>query len=133
MRMRLLAIWRKPTWIHLLALPDFLRVAEIAIEKDDLFGIFNVCDDQPMLLQDFLDGMAAHWGFKAPWRFPAFMFYWAAILCEAFAITFRTNTPLNRDIVAMGMTSVVADTSRMKNQISATLLFPTFKQGLTIL
>jgi nucleoside-diphosphate-sugar epimerase len=133
MRMRLFAIWRTPTWVHLLALPDFLRIVEIGIEKTDLCGIFNVCDDKPMLLQDFLDEIAAHWGFKAPLRLPAFVFYWTAILCETFATIFHTNTPLTRDIVTMGMTSVVADTSRMKNEISATLLFPTLKQGLSII
>ena len=86
-----------------------------------------------MLLQDFLDEIAAHWGVKAPLRLPAFVFYWTAILCETFATIFHTNTPLTRDIVTMGMTSVVADTSRMKNEISATLLFPTLKQGLSII
>jgi len=133
MRIRLLAIWRTPTWVHLLALPDFLRVVELGIEKDDLCGIFNVCDDKPMLLQDFLDEIAVHWGFKAPPRLPESVFYWTAMLCETFATIFHTNTPLTRDIVTMGMTSVVADTSRMKKKISATLLFPTLKQGLAII
>ena len=133
MRRRLLAIWCTPTWVHLLALPDFLRVVKIGIEKEELSGIFNICDDKPMLLQDFLDEIATHWGFKAPLRLPAFVFYWTAVLCEAFATIFHTRTPLTRDIVTMGMTSVVADTSRMKNEISATLLFPTLKQGLAII
>jgi hypothetical protein len=33
----------------------------------------------------------------------------------------------------MGMTSVVADTSRMKREISDTLLYPTLRQGLKVM
>jgi len=51
MRRRLMATWRKPTWIHLLALSDFLRIIRIVIEEDNLFGIYNLGDDQPMLVQ----------------------------------------------------------------------------------
>jgi hypothetical protein len=54
------------------------------------------------------------------------------MLCETFATIFRTGTFLTRDIVAMGMTSVVADTTRMKNEIVSELMFPTLREGLTI-
>jgi nucleoside-diphosphate-sugar epimerase len=129
----LFAVWRKPTWVHLLALPDFVRIVEIGIEKDNLSGIYNLCDDQPITLQEFLDEIARHWGFKKPRRLPCFSFYLAAMLCETFATIFRTGTPLTRDIVAMGMTSVVADTTRMKNEIVSDLMFPTLRDGLTII
>jgi nucleoside-diphosphate-sugar epimerase len=129
----LFAIWRKPTWLHLLALPDFVRIVEIGIEKDNLSGIYNVCDDQPIILQEVLDEIARHWGFRKPWRLPGPSFYLAALLCETFATVFRTSTPLTRDIVAMGMTSVVADTTRMKKEIVSELMFPTLKEGLTII
>jgi nucleoside-diphosphate-sugar epimerase len=128
----LFAVWRKPTWVHLLALPDFVRIVEMGIEKDNLSGIYNLCDDQPITLQEFLDEIARHWGFKKPRRLPSFSFYLAAMLCETFATIFRTGTPLTRDIVAMGMTSVVADTTRMKNEIVSELMFPTLREGLTI-
>ncbi|MGH7887304.1 MAG: NAD-dependent epimerase/dehydratase family protein, partial [Candidatus Binatia bacterium] len=133
MRRRLMAIWRKPTWIHLLALADFLNIIQIAIEKANLFGIYNLCDDQPMLLQEFLDRLADHWQYPKPIRLPESAFLASAYLCEAFAALFRTATPLNRDIVQMGMTSVVADTSRMKQEIVAELLCPTLDKGMALI
>src|SRR5262247_4271676 len=62
MSKRLLAVWREPTWIDLLALPDFLDLVRTAIENQHLFGIYNLCDDQPLLVQNFLDRLAVHWG-----------------------------------------------------------------------
>lgn len=132
MSKRLLAIWKKPTWVHLLALPDFIKIVEIGIENNDLSGIYNLCDDQPMTLQAFLDEIARHWGFKIPMRLPFFVFEITAVLCETFASIFRTNTPLTRDIIEMARTSVVADTTRMKKEIVPKLLFPTLKEGLAI-
>jgi len=133
MRRRLMATWRKPTWIHLLALPDFLRIVHIAIEQENLLGIYNLGDDRPMLLQEFLDRLAEHWHYPKPIRLPESAFHAAAYLCETFAAVFRTATPLNRDIVQMGMTSVVADTSRMKREIVAELLYPTLDEGMTLI
>ena len=133
MRRRLMAIWLKPTWVHLLTLADFLNIIQIAIEKANLFGIYNLCDDQPMLLQEFLDRLADHWQYPKPIRLPESAFFASAYLCEAFAALFRTATPLNRDIVQMGMTSVVADTSRMKQEIVAELNYPTLEQGMALI
>lgn len=132
MRWRLFAVWRKPTWVHLLALPDFLKIVEIAIEANHLAGIYNICDDQPILLQEFLDRLAAHWGYAKPRRLPAVAFYAAAALSEAFATIFHTSAPLTGEIVRMAMTSVVADTSRMKREIAPTLRYPTLFHGLPI-
>lgn len=131
MRYGVFAVWRNPTWVHLLALPDFLRSVEIAIERDSLSGIYNLCDDHPITLQEFLDALAAHWGYRKPRRLPAFCFHGAAAFCELLATIFRTRTPLTRDMIHMGMTSVVADTTRMKRDISKTLLHPSFRSGLT--
>jgi len=133
MRWRLMAIWRQPTWVHLLALPDFLKIVQLAIEKENLAGIYNLCDDQPMLLQEFLDRLALQWGYPKPWRLPQVCFRAGAALCESLAALFHTATPLTRDIIEMGMTSVVADTSRMKKEIVADLLHPTFREGVAIL
>jgi len=63
---------------------------------------------------------------------PESAFYAAACLCETFAGVFHTAAPLNRDIVQMGMTSVVADTSRMKREIVAELIYPTFDKGIAL-
>ena len=133
MRRRLMAIWRKPTWVHLLALPDFLNIIRIAIEKDNLFGIYNLCDDEPILLQEFLDRLADHWHYPKAIRLPESAFHAAACFCETVAAVFHTATPLNRDIIQMGMTSVVADTSRMKREIISILIYPTLQEGLPIL
>ena len=132
MRKRILAVWLKPTWVHLLALPDFLTLVERSIERDNLSGIYNLCDDRPLLIQEFLDRLAAHWGYRKPRRLPAFAFYWAASLWETCAIFLHTSTPLTRDIVDMAMTSVVADTARMKQELMPQLAYPTVDQGLTI-
>jgi NAD dependent epimerase/dehydratase family enzyme len=133
MRRNLFAIWHRPTWLHLLSLPDFLRIVEIGIERNNLSGIYNLCDDEPMLLQDFLDALANHWGYKTPWRIPAWTFYLAAIVSETFSRIFITSTPLTRDIVTMGMTSVVADNSRMKKELVQQLLYPSFREGIILL
>ena len=58
LRHRLLAVWREPTWEHLLALPDFLTCVTRAIDGDHVSGIYNVADDQPVTLQEFLDTIA---------------------------------------------------------------------------
>jgi nucleoside-diphosphate-sugar epimerase len=132
MRKRLMAIWRKPTWIHLLALPDFLNIVGIAIERD-VSGIYNVCDDGPLLLQDVLDRLAIHWGYPKPHRLPVFVFYIAAFVCESFATVFRTAAPVTRDVIRMGMTSVVADTRCTKRDLTAKLIYPTLAEGLKTL
>jgi nucleoside-diphosphate-sugar epimerase len=133
MRYKLLPIWSKPTWIHLLALPDFLRTVEIAVERAGLHGVYNICDDCPVLLQEFLDTLAIHWGHTRPYRLPAISFKVAATVCEFLATLFRTGTPLTRDMISMAMTSVIADTSRMKNELQQDLRYPSFKEGLSIL
>ena len=68
LRHRLLAVWKEPTWNHLLALPDFLTCVKRAIEQENISGIYNIADDQPLTLQEFLDSAAVHWGFRKPWR-----------------------------------------------------------------
>jgi NAD dependent epimerase/dehydratase family enzyme len=133
MRRRLMAIWSIPTWVHLLALPDFLNIVRIAIENEHLSGIYNLCDDEPLLLRDFLNRLAEHWNYSKLWHMPSWTFYATAVLCETLATVFHTATPLTRDIVRMGMTSVVADTSRMKSEIVADLMYPTLAHGLAIL
>lgn len=132
-RRRLLAVWSTPTWIHLIALPDFNRCIQATIERDGAWGIYNVGDDQPLTLQAFLDTAAMHWGFHKPWRCPRWSFYAAALCCEAFAGIFGTAAPITRDFIRIGMASYASDTSRMKQELLSTLTYPTLTSGLGLL
>jgi nucleoside-diphosphate-sugar epimerase len=133
MRRRLMAVWRRPTWIHLLALPDFLRCVVAAVEKPGIRGIYNLGDDEPLTLQEFLDTLARHWGYAAPWRFPEWTFYAAATAVEMYAAAFRTAAPLTRDFIRIGMASYWGDTARMKAELAAELAYPTLREGLSLL
>lgn len=133
LRHRLLAVWRQPTWYHLLALPDFLTCVIAAVEEQSVSGIYNLGDDQPLLLQEVLDTFAAHWGFRQPWRLPRWSFFAAAWCCETFAQIFRTSAPLTQDFITIGMVSHVSDTSRMKRELLPRCAFPTLTDGLVLL
>ncbi len=133
LRHRLMAIWKKPTWAHLIALPDFLSALQSVIENQTASGIYQICDDYPITLQDFLDRLADHFGFPRPWRLPAPIFYIAGLSVEVAALILSRSAPLNRDIVRAGMTSCVADTSRMKRELLPTLAYPTIQQGISLL
>ena len=133
LRHRLMAVWKKPTWAHLIALPDFLAALQYAIEGENVRGVYQVCDDAPLTLQDFLDKLADHYGYPRAWRLPCWMFHPAGIGCETAAIILRTAAPLNRDIVKAGMTSCVADNSRMKRELLPTLAYPSIAEGIRLL
>jgi nucleoside-diphosphate-sugar epimerase len=130
---RLLAVWRKPTWVHLIALPDFLTALQAAIENENVSGIYQICDDQPLTLQEFLNRMAEHYGYPAPWRLPGWMFQVAAVTAELASLIFRSATLLNRDILKAGMTSSVAYTKRMKCELLPVLAYPTLREGIKLL
>jgi nucleoside-diphosphate-sugar epimerase len=133
LRHHLLAVWRKPTWAHLIALPDFLVALQAAIELESASGIYQICDDCPITIQDFLDRLADHYQCPRPWRLPAWMFRLAGVSCEAASLLFHIPALLNRDIVSAGMTSCVADTSRMRRELLPVLAYPNIEQGLTLL
>jgi nucleoside-diphosphate-sugar epimerase len=133
LRHHLMAIWKRPTWAHLIALPDFLAALQAAIEDEGARGIYQVCDDAPLTLQDLLDRLADHWGYARPWRMPAWAFHAAGLACEAAALFLRTPAPLNRDIVRAGMTSCVADNSRMKRELLPALAYPSINEGIRLL
>ena len=133
LRHRLMAVWREPTWEHLVALPDFLKATTAAIEGVNVSGIYNVADDEPVTLQEFLDTIAGHWGFRKPLRCPRWSFYAVAAGCEAFASVFGTKAPLTRDFIKIGMVSSVADTSRMKAELLPKLWYPSLETGLVLL
>jgi len=129
----LLVVWRKPTWYHLLSLPDFLSCVLSAIEKDGVSGVYGLGDDAPITLQDFADTVSRHWGYWKPWRLPAWMFYLAGLSIELFATVFRTPSPLTRDFVRIGMASFCSDTSRMKKELLPELRYPAIREGLELL
>jgi nucleoside-diphosphate-sugar epimerase len=133
LRWRLMAVWRQPTWVHLLSLADFLHCVRCAVENANLQGIYNLCDDQPLFLQEFIDRLALHWCYPKPRRLPEFCFTATATACETIASLLHSGSPLTRDMIQMGMTSVVADTSRMKQEIAPILIYPTLTEGLAVL
>ncbi len=132
LRWRLMAVWRQPTWVHLIALPDFLSAVAAAVEKPSAHGIYNMCDDAPLTLQEFLDELARHWGYGRPWRLPTWCFRTVGAVIEDTARIFGTAAPLTRDIVRAGMTSSVADTKR-RGELLPQLAYPTLKDGLRLL
>ncbi len=121
---RLLAVWRQPTWIHLLSLPDFLDATTAAIENPATRGVYNLGDDKPVTLQEFLDAACAYWGCTRPWRAPRWMFPCAGAACEAFAALFGTRAPLTRDFIRIGMASYAMDPTRMKTDLLPQLKYP---------
>jgi nucleoside-diphosphate-sugar epimerase len=130
---RLLGVWRRPTWIHLISLPDFLNCVQAAIEGPDVRGIYNLGDDAPLTLQGFLDRAALHWGTPKPWRAPVWTFYLAAWCVETYARIFRTASPLTRDFIKIGMASYVGDTTRMKAELMPQLSYPSLDDGIELL
>jgi nucleoside-diphosphate-sugar epimerase len=130
---RLLAVWRQPTWIHLLSLPDFLSCVESAITGAHVSGIYNLGDDVELTLQEFLDQACTQWKCPPPWRLPDWCFAFAAAGCELFARIFGTPSPLTRDFIKIGRASYFGDTQRMKMDLLPTLKYPGFQSGLILL
>lgn len=130
----LLAVWRRPTRIHLLALPDFNSCVAAAIDGPGLRGVYNLGDDdRQMTLQHFLDRACERWGRRRPPRLPASWFYAAGAASEAFATLFGTQAPLTRDFIRIGMASYLSDTSRMKRELLPELQYPTLEHGIGLL
>lgn len=133
MRRRLLAVWRRPTWVHLLALPDWHQCVAAALAREDAAGIYNLGDDGPLTLQEFLDTAAAAWHCPRPPRFPTWTFFAAAGAVEAFARVFGTAAPLTHDFIRIGMASYWSDTTRMKEELGVELRYPTLAEGRVLL
>ena len=130
---RLLHVWRRPTWIHLISLTDFMACTMAAAESPAARGIYNLGDDQGMTLQEFLDRACAHWGRSRPLRLPVWCIFIAAWCCEAWGTIFRTASPLTRDFITIGMASYFSDTTRMKAELLPELTHPTLDQGIDLL
>lgn len=130
MRWHVMAVWREPTWVHLIHIEDTVRAVRAAVEGDDCAGVYNVCDDRPMPIQELLDAVADTFGYARPIRLPSWCFWTAAWCCRAVTWVFRLPCPINPDIMRMGMTPVVADTSRFRRELLAELSYPTLEEGL---
>lgn len=133
MRRRLIGVWRRPTWIHPLSLPDFHACIRAAIEAPDVRGIYPLGDEHPLSLQDFLDALADHWGHPRPWRAPEALFPLAGLACELGAKILGTSSPLTRDFIRIGMVPHVCDTTRMRAELLPTLEHPSLQAGLSLL
>ena len=110
-----------------------MKAVRATIQGEYVSGIYNVADDQPLTLQEFLDAIAQHWGCAKPLRCPRWMFPLAGASCEAVASIFRTKSPLTRDFIRIGMVSSVADTSRMKRELLPNLDYPSLDTGIALL
>lgn len=130
---RLMAVWRRPTWFHLLSTPDFLRATEAAAFKAGIEGIYHVGDDSPVTIQEFLDRACAIWYAPRPWRVPVWTIMASAELCELFALVFGTRAPLTKDFIRLGQVSHCGDTTRMRNELLSSLTHPTLQSGLPTL
>lgn len=129
-RRRLLAVWRKPTWIHLISTVDFLNATQAAAVKPGVRGIYHIGDDKPVTLQHFLDEACREWGYPAPRRMPVWSIYLAAGLCELTGAIARTHAPLTRDFIRIGRVSYFGDTRRAREQLVPELIYPSLDQGL---
>ncbi|MCP4230791.1 MAG: NAD-dependent epimerase/dehydratase family protein [bacterium] len=130
---RLLGVWREPTHTHLISLPDFNRCCVAAIDNDKANDVYNLGDDGPITLQEFLDRACEHWGHPKPWRAPKWAFYWAAWWVELYARIFGTPAPITRDFIRIGMASYWSDTTKMKEELINELEYPTLDDGIGLL
>ena len=132
-RRRLLAVWKEPTWYHLLSTIDYLRATEAATTRPGIEGIYHVGDDAPITLQEFLDRACGVWGAPPPWRTPLWTIYGAARLCEYYALAFGGVAPLTRDFITIGRVSHCGDTARMRRELLPDLVHPTLDSGIETL
>ncbi len=130
---KILGIWKKPTWIHLISVIDYLEVTKQAIIKDDIKGIYHVGDEGKQTLQEFLDSASEKWGFRKPVRMNVRIILFVAKVFEFASKILGTRSPLTRDFVKIGMVSYYGDTTRMRNELLKELKYKTFKEGIETL
>jgi nucleoside-diphosphate-sugar epimerase len=133
MARHLIGVWPQPTWIHLIALPDFLSAVTAAIESPQAIRIYNLGDDESTTLQVFLDRFANHCGYKKPWRAPDWLFPMAGRMTEIGAWLMSKPAPLTRDFIRIGMVSYVENIMRMKEDLLPELAYPGLQQGWDLL
>lgn len=130
---RLLAVWREPTWIHLISTADFLNATEAAVVKPNVSGIYHIGDEEPVTLQYFLDEACRTWGLRCPRRLPLWSIYLAASVCELTGAIARIRSPLTRDFIRIGRVSYHGDTQRAREQLIPELIYPRLEDGVCTL
>jgi nucleoside-diphosphate-sugar epimerase len=128
-RRRLLGVWRKQTWIHLISRDDYLTVVRNTLANETASGIYNVGDEGVQTLQEYLDFACAAWGAPRPWRMPESWIFAAACGFEAWSALFGSRSPLTRDFVRIGMASYYGDTTRMRSELLPQLKYRTMVEG----
>ncbi|MCD7972751.1 MAG: NAD(P)-dependent oxidoreductase [Candidatus Azobacteroides sp.] len=126
----LLGIWKKPTWIHLISVPDYLEATKQAIIKENIQGIYHIGDEGVQTLQEFLDACSVKWKSTRPIRMPVKLIMTAAGIFEFFSKVFGVKSPLTRDFIKIGMVSYYGDTTRMRNELLPELTYRTFREGM---
>jgi nucleoside-diphosphate-sugar epimerase len=127
---RLLGVWREPTAIHLISVPDFCDACRAAIENSSARGTYHVGDEGRVFLQEFLSLACKQWGYGPPWTMPLWMIYTAAQACEVFSKLFGTVSPLTRDFIDIGRVSYYGDTRTFRRDLLPVLKFPTIAEGI---
>ena len=129
---RLLGIWKRPTWIHLISRDDYLNAAMAALINPDIRGTYNIGDEGIQTLQEYLDFACQEWQCPRPWRMPDSMIYSAATVFEAFSKRLNIPSPLTRDFLDIGHVSYYGDTQRMRAELLPALKYPTMQEGAEI-
>lgn len=127
---KLLGIWKKPTWIHLISTIDFLESTRNAIIKEGIKGIYHIGDEGKQTLQEFLDDCTKYWGYKKPWRMPINLILFVARVFEIFSLVLGTRSPLTRDFVEIGRVSYYGDTTRMRKELLVKLNYLNYQEGI---
>lgn len=130
---RILGIWRKPNWIHLISKQDFLETTKQALIKDNIKGIYHLGDEGKQTLQEFLDDATTHWGYRKPVRMNVNLILFVAKIFEIFSFLFGIKSPLTKDFIKIGMASYYSDTTRMRKELLKELRFKTYKEGIDTL
>ena len=126
----LLGVWKKPTYTHLISKIDFLAATTAAIDNKNVQGIYHLGDEGVQTLQELLDRVAKHKGYKKPWRMPLWMIMTAAQGFEIVSALFNVKSPLTKDFVKIGQVSYYGDTSRMRKELLPELKYRTVEEGM---
>ena len=124
-------------WVDM---PDALgrkfRHAGRSIEWQWLFPttrIYHLGDEEPVTLQHFLDIACTEWSCRAPTRMPVWVINSAAFLSELGGSLFKKPAPLTRDFIDIGRVSYWGDTTRAREELIPSLIYPTLESGCSIL
>lgn len=129
----ILGIWRKPNFIHLISIPDFLEATSAACLKENVKGIYHLGDDGVQTLKEFLSAACGHWKVSQPKTMPLWMIYSGAAFFELLSALTGCHAYLTRDFITIGRASYYGDTSRMRKELLPELKYKTFKDGIDTL